>query len=161
MTIQVNRAAMTAHLLGEASGPLTGIYLITHRATGMRYVGQSVNILSRWASHRHPEGNARLAQAVVRDGKDAFQFEIVELCAPEELDDRETFYIWGFDSLYPAGFNHNLGRGGSRVSIDELYAKNREELARATAMLDQDPALLSQLREAAARLQSSLVGAAS
>lgn len=28
------RATMTHRLLGEASGPLTGIYVVTHRTTG-------------------------------------------------------------------------------------------------------------------------------
>ena len=127
----MNRATMTARLLGEASGPLSGIYIITHRTTGKRYVGQSVNIRSRWADHRRTEGNAHLARAVWEEGPDAFSFEIVELCAPEELDDP-----------------------------DDWYAKNRAELVSATARLDQDPALLSQFGEAVARLQSSLGRAA-
>lgn len=156
----MNRATMTARLLGEASAPLSGIYLITHRATGKRYVGQSVNIRSRWADHRRTEGNAHIARAVWEEGPDAFLFEIVELCAPEELDDRETFYIWAFDTLHPTGFNHNLGRGGERFDPDGWYAKNREELVSATARLDQDPALLSQFGEAVARLRSSLGRAA-
>ena len=81
----MNRATMTARLLGEASGPLSGIYLLTHRPTGKRYVGQSVNIRSRWADHRRTEGNAHLARAVWEEGPDALLFEIVELCASDEL----------------------------------------------------------------------------
>lgn len=156
----MNRATMTAYLLGEVSGTLSGIYLITHRTTGRRYVGQSVNIRSRWADHRRTEGNAHLARAVWEEGPDAFLFEIVELCAPEELNDRETFYIWAFDTLHPPGFNHNLGRGGERFDPDDWYTKNREELARSTVLFNQDPALLSQLGEAVARFQSALGRAA-
>ena len=47
----MNYTTLTAYLLGEASGPLTGIYLITNKNTGLRYVGQSVNIKKRWKDH--------------------------------------------------------------------------------------------------------------
>jgi predicted GIY-YIG superfamily endonuclease len=30
-----------------------GVYCITHRATGRKYVGQSVDIERRWYKHQH------------------------------------------------------------------------------------------------------------
>lgn len=133
------RAAMTARLLGEASGPLAGIYVITHRATGKRYVGQSVNIRSRWTAHRHSDGDTRLARAIRRHGPDAFAFEIVELCTPEELNDREAFYVWAFDCLSPKGYNLQSGGGQGQVATEEVRAKIRDANVRHLTHLSTDP----------------------
>jgi len=122
------RAAMTARLLGEVSGPLMGIYVITHRATGKRYVGQSLDIARRWAEHRKgKESTPKLAAAVRKYGPDSFTFEIAELCAREELDDRECFYIFAFESLTPKGYNIGIG-GGTVTFTPEVRAKMSESL---------------------------------
>lgn len=118
------RATMTRRLLGEASGPLAGIYVVTHRKTGKRYVGQSVSIATRWGNHLSGQGNSpKLAAALRKHGPDAFAFEIVELCARQELDDREAFYIWGFDCLSPKGYNLTSGGGQAQCYTAEARAK--------------------------------------
>jgi group I intron endonuclease len=126
--VETIRAAMTRRLLGEASGPLAGIYVVTHRATGRRYVGQSLDIARRWAEHRAgTSGSRRLTNALKKYGPDGFAFEIAESCAPEELNDRELFYIsaFGFDCLSPQGYN--LTYGGEGVTFTpEVRAKHRE-----------------------------------
>ena len=118
------RATMTRRLLGETSGPLAGIYVVTHRTTGKRYVGQSVSIATRWKDHLSGQGNSpKLAAALRKHGPDAFGFEIVELCAREELNDRECFYIWGFDCLSPKGYNLTSGGGQAQCYTTEARAK--------------------------------------
>jgi group I intron endonuclease len=129
---------MTRRLLGEASGPLAGIYVITHRATGKRYVGQSLDIARRWAEHRAgTSGSRRLTNALKKHGPDAFLFEIVELCAREELNDRELFYIstHSFDSLSPKGYNLTFGGEGVTYT-DEVRAKLSESLRNSEANKD-------------------------
>lgn len=118
------RATMTRRLLGETSGPLAGIYVVTHHTTGKRYVGQSVSIATRWKDHLSGQGNSpKLAAALRKHGPDAFAFEIVELCAREELNDRECFYIWGFDCLSPKGYNLTSGGGQAQCYTAEARAK--------------------------------------
>lgn len=109
------REAMTARLLGEAGGPLCGVYLLTHRESGKRYVGQSIDIARRWVNHRKCVGG-RLAAALRKHGPDAFDWEIVELCPREELNDRETYYVWAFGSATPNGYNLK-GGGGQLGSV--------------------------------------------
>lgn len=130
------RATMTRRLLGETSGPLTGIYLVTHRASGKRYVGQSADIYKRWVEHRRGDRACRaFYNAVKKHGPDAFAFEIVELCAREELNDRECFYIWGFDCLSPNGYNLLTGGGQGQIMTAEV----RERIAESRTRLYQDP----------------------
>lgn len=121
------RATMTRRLLGEASGPLMGIYLITHRASGKRYVGQSVSIARRWSEHRKGCGDSRrLTNALKKHGPDAFDWEIVELCDPEELNAREAFYVWAFDCLSPSGYNLLSGGGQAQTFSPEARQRLRE-----------------------------------
>lgn len=127
------RATMTRRLLGEASGPLTGIYLITHRASGKRYVGQSVNIRGRWAEHRSSNGS-KLAAALKKHGPDAFTFEIVEPCPREELNDREAFYVWAFDCVSPKGYNLTTGGGQALKFSEEARAKLSQSLRNSEAL---------------------------
>ena len=123
------RAAMTHRLLGETSGPLAGIYVVTHRASGLRYVGQSRDIARRWSEHRKGRGDSRrLTNAIRKHGPNAFAFEIVELCAPEELNDREAFYVWAFDCLSPKGYNLTTGGGQAQTFTPEVRAKMSESL---------------------------------
>lgn len=90
---------------------LVGIYCIQNQVDGKRYVGQSVNIKSRFADHRcdlrhgrHP--NSHLQRSWDKHGEAAFQFSVVELTTPEQLSEREGYFCQEFQSyLPPHGFN--------------------------------------------------------
>jgi len=69
---------------------ISGIYQITCRATGKRYVGSSVNVGARWSQHRHSlkrgnHVNQKLQACWSKYGADQFRFEVLEECAPELL----------------------------------------------------------------------------
>jgi hypothetical protein len=91
-----------------------GIYKITNQLDDMCYIGQSVDLSTRWKDHAKcgleidtPPGN-KLYQAMIRDGLWNFSFEILEECSREELNEKEKYYI----SLYQAkdyGYNSNKG----------------------------------------------------
>lgn len=92
----------------------TGIYKITNQLNGMCYIGQARDIASRWKQHAKacleidtPAGN-KLYKAAIQDGLTNFTFEILEECSPEELDEKEKFYINLYDS-YNFGYNSNIG----------------------------------------------------
>ncbi len=65
-----------------------GIYLITHKVTGDRYVGMSKTIEQRWKSHLRAlekgKHTSKAMQALSNEyGLDSFTFEILEECEPE------------------------------------------------------------------------------
>lgn len=121
-----NRAEMTQRMLARG-GPLCGIYVITHRASGRRYVGQSVDIRKRWREHLAGAGGLRVCRAINKYGAEAFDFEIVELCDPAQLDEREMYYIsaWGFDSAGHGGYNLTHGGDGGRLTPESLARLSR------------------------------------
>lgn len=81
----------------------SGIYRI-RLADGRCYVGQSVNMHTRWAQHRSKLRRGlhwlpHLQNCWNKYGEDAFIFEVLEQCAPERMTEREQ---WWMDELKPA-----------------------------------------------------------
>lgn len=87
-----------------------GIYKITNLLTDECYIGQAVDVYTRWNQHCKcglgidtPVGN-KLYKAMQEYGLDNFTFELVEECSQEELNEKERYFI----SLYQAdiyGYN--------------------------------------------------------
>lgn len=77
--------------------PVIGIYCITERATGKRYVGQSRNVHARWWQHRG------------RFPVETHDYEILAECGAEELDDLEQSFITQLNTQWPNGFNKTKG----------------------------------------------------
>lgn len=90
---------------------LCGIYLLTHIATGRKYVGQSVDIHKRFGNHSLGRKNTKLGNAVLKYGWAAFTAEIIELCVPDQLNALEMQWVKHHDCIAPLGFN--LTSGGS------------------------------------------------
>lgn len=87
-----------------------GIYRITHVDSGKSYVGQSVRIHARWEQHKRGRGNSTaLAAAITKYGLDSFQFEVLEYCSPDRLNDREVHWIEVLKTMSPHGYNLNSG----------------------------------------------------
>lgn len=103
---------------------MTGIYMITNRVNGHRYIGLSVDIEKRWVDHKAPRSRARrrvLAKAFRKYGVEAFSLSVLEECAGELLSEREVFWIAKLKPEYnmnPGG----LGNKGYKVS-DEVRAR--------------------------------------
>lgn len=91
-----------------------GIYKITNIVTDECYIGQSVDVYTRWNQHCKcglgidtPPGN-KLYKSMQEYGLDNFTFELVLECQQSELNEKEKYFI----SLYQAdtyGFNSNIG----------------------------------------------------
>ena len=90
----------TSDLIGRVIGnqQKTGIYKITNISNGMCYIGQSVNLASRWRQHikrgigaEAPTQN-KLYPAMRKFGPENFVFQILEECSPESLDVREDYW---------------------------------------------------------------------
>ena len=77
---------------------ICGIYKIVNSINGKLYIGSALNIMTRFATHKHLlfEGkhfNLHLHNAWDKYGSDNFLFEILEECDKECLKDKEEYYI--------------------------------------------------------------------
>ena len=98
---------------------LCGIYRIVNTKNGMCYVGQSTDLLKRKQTHfsslgKNEHKNKYLQNAFNLYGEENFEFEIVELCSRNELDDKEEAYVDKFHSLVPHGYNLTAGGKGNK-----------------------------------------------
>lgn len=90
----------TTDMLGRVVGQkiISGIYKITNLENEMCYVGQAVDIASRWKQHikrglgaETPTRN-KLYPAMASFGVENFSFEIIEQCAKDKLDEQEDYW---------------------------------------------------------------------
>ena len=92
-----------------------GIYKITNLINGKIYIGQSIQIFSRWKQHfksyEDCDKTTYLYNALVKYGIENFSFSIEELCEPELLNEKEKFYIEKYKSFNHL-FGYNLTDGG-------------------------------------------------
>ena len=103
-----------ANVLGAATATKCGIYKITNQKNNLVYIGQAVDIATRWKNHAKAglgidtPANNKLYKAMMEDGLESFSFEVLEECSRDELNEKEKFYI----SLYQSdqyGYNSNSG----------------------------------------------------
>lgn len=99
---------------------MIGIYKIQNKINGKCYIGQSVNIESRWKKEQtvafnkeDPAYNYPISRAIRKYGLENFIFEVLEECSIAELNQKERFYVTKFDSFFN-GYNQTLG-GDSRI----------------------------------------------
>lgn len=91
---------------------MIGIYKITKKENGKSYIGQSNNIERRFAEHKYKTDTA-IDLAINKYGVDAFEFEIIEECSLEQLDEREIYWIAHYNTYEGFGYNCNAGGGNS------------------------------------------------
>lgn len=84
---------------------MIGIYKITNKINNKSYIGQSVHIERRWIEHCIPSSNSQIAQAIKQNGKENFDFQVLEECSIKELDEKEKYYIKKFNTINPNGYN--------------------------------------------------------
>jgi hypothetical protein len=85
-----------------------GIYKITNLITGQCYIGLSIHIEQRWKEHQNGHGSKQLYKDFWEYGIKNFSFEILEECPPEQLDNREIYWIQQYNS-YKDGYNKTQG----------------------------------------------------
>ena len=122
---------------------ICGIYLITHIESGRKYVGQSVNIKSRWNQHAKGACKMRLGRTIAKYGWTAFQASILELCDRSELNAKEAKWIEMHNCVSPLGFNLTSGGGAYKLSEESrqkiadskknLSAETRQKLSQSSS----------------------------
>ena len=95
---------------------MIGIYKITNNINSKIYIGQSNNIQRRFSEHQNRGTTSRIPVdvAIQKYGKENFNFEIIEECSIEQLNQKETYWITYFNSI-ENGYNCSVG--GDQQSI--------------------------------------------
>ena len=81
-----------------------GVYKITRIKTNEIYIGQAVNVSTRWAEHCKAAlgagtlASSQLHRVMAQDGCENFTFELLEAVPKEKLRERESYYIDFYDS---------------------------------------------------------------
>lgn len=110
-----------------------GIYCITNKVNGKKYIGQTYDLKFRWLHHRSDlrggrHHNRHLQGAWNKYGEDNFEFSELEKCTLESLDEREIYWIKYYDSQNQE-YGYNLADGGlgcrGYKHTDEEIAKMR------------------------------------
>ncbi len=118
---------------------ISGIYKIENKLNHKKYIGQSIDVYRRLKKHLWDfdlNQNSYISRAINKYGVENFIYELVEECKPEELDNKEKYYIQYFHSYVNdqqgGGYNLNLG-GGSNYGWDpsqewreKMAERNRE-----------------------------------
>jgi predicted GIY-YIG superfamily endonuclease len=118
------------------------VYLVTHRDTGLAYVGLTVQTLSRrWEFHRQQAGSGfikgeqSLHAAIRKFGIEAFDIcQIDTGVSKKNLEQKERHWIRKLHTLSPNGYNIHTGgvSGGSNkvpVEVDEISFPGKREAA--------------------------------
>lgn len=116
---------------------MVGIYKITNKVNGKSYIGQSVDIMDRWKSHRNKPFNQNskdydslFYRAIRKYGLENFNFEIIEECKKEELNEKERYWI-KFYHTYAGDIDnngYNLTLGGETNAVTQQQIDNAEEI---------------------------------
>ncbi len=91
-----------------------GIYKYENKINGKIYIGLSTNIENRYkqrlydAEHLEERRCSGIDYAIKKYGIENFEFQIIEECPSEKLDEREKYWINFYDS-YNNGYNRTIG----------------------------------------------------
>lgn len=113
---------------------ICGIYKITNKINSKCYIGQSNDINRRWRQELSPNAklNPHLARAFEKYGTDNFEFEIIEECQRELLNEREQFWINLYNSSDKNfGYNKTLGGDGNLGRHFIMSEEQKEKIRKA------------------------------
>ena len=129
---KTNHATPTSH---RPSGAVV-IYLIEHKITKKKYVGQTRYFARRMKQHLRLDSSCRLMRdAIQQDGIQNFETKVLAYCDASNADRVEAFYIRTHNAVTPGGYNISAGnfrfvdedKGVTaltlKVNFDEMQAR--------------------------------------
>jgi len=92
---------------------ICGIYKITSPSKKI-YIGQSIDIRTRLRVYKrgHCKNQTSVYHSIKKYGWESHKVDIIEQCLPNELNEKEIYYIQLFQS-YQSEFGMNLKEGGN------------------------------------------------
>lgn len=120
---------------------MSGVYCIENIVTNKKYIGQSIDIDTRWKKHKYElnrdnHKNKYLQSAWNKYGESNFKFYILELCNEKELDEKEIYWIEYYNAVdREFGYNLKTGGSGGCKFTDEV----REHLSQVHKEIYKDP----------------------
>lgn len=109
---------------------MIGIYKITNKTNNHSYIGQSVQIETRWNNHKiaafNPNDKAYeypLYRAFRKYGIENFNFEVIEECSRDQLNEKENYWI----KYYNPEYNQTLG-GDAHIIPQKLTFEQVKEI---------------------------------
>ena len=123
-----------------------GIYVITNKINGKRYIGSSAYVEGRWSAHHwHLRNgvhhNAHLQSAWNKYGEEAFVFSIIKECPIDQLVDQEQGYLMSQPEYNIAEFADASQRGAKHT---EEWKRNQSERAKKYVMSTEERQRVSQ-----------------
>lgn len=106
---------------------MVGIYKITNLINNKIYIGLSIDIKDRWKAHRTrpfqpncSQYESHLYRAIRKYKLENFKFEIIEECKPDELEEKEIYWIKYYNTTNPEiGYNKTSG-GEHAITFSKL-----------------------------------------
>lgn len=129
---------------------MVGIYKITNLINGKVYIGQSVDIESRFNKHRtapfnknSDSYNSHFYSAIRKYSLENFRFEIIEECTQAELDQKEEYWIAFYQSYVDPTKGYNETKGGQGVKglgvkLNDNVVKEIQQLLLTTTLTQTD-----------------------
>lgn len=111
---------------------MIGIYKFTDKIEHKSYIGQSVDIDRRYKEYKTRDENTLFHRMLKHYGFWNFDFEILEECNRDELDEKEKYYIKEYNTLCPNGYN--LTPGG-RESVHPNSLKSFDDVVEISRLL--------------------------
>lgn len=105
---------------------ISGIYCITNKINGKKYIGCSIDIHRRWWQHSNMNQNkhtSALRNALIKYGIDNFEFEIIMCCCKDYFSMWEKHYISFSGTVAPNGYNLTHGGDAHIIFSDETREK--------------------------------------
>lgn len=106
---------------------ICGIYYIKNTLNNNMYIGQSVNIRTRFSAHKsslknNKHYNEKLQEDFNKYGMNIFEFGVLEECKRESLDEKEQYYIKKYNTV-ESGYNNASGGLKGFKSSEETKLK--------------------------------------
>ena len=98
---------------------MIGIYKITKKENGKSYIGQSNDIERRIKEHQYKR-DIPIELAIQKYGVNAFEYEIIEECSLDKLDEREMYWINYYNTfIYNSLFGDVLFHFGWGITVSK------------------------------------------
>ena len=110
----------------------SGIYKITSKLDGRVYIGCSRDINKRiyhhnWLLKNGSHHSNRLQLLYNKHGIDCIEYEIIELCNPEKLFEREEYWVNHYDSTNEHNGFNKISGGRHGGAAEEHYKYNHNK----------------------------------